>query len=298
MKTITDFQIDIAVAASCAEAFDRVCNVSEWWTNDIEGTTNAVDARFTVRFADTAVDFQITDYVPGQSVSWLVTNSYLPWLDNKSEWTGTTVRFDVTPSGAGSQISLTHIGLRSELECFENCSQGWTHFIAESLLKYVRDGKGSPMALGMHATITVPSTAAEAFEAICRVPAWWTTEFEGRSQSPGDEFKVRFGSSSLVEFKVVEMSLGERIVWEVTNCQLEWLDNKTEWTGTKVIWVIHQNGEMVQVNLSHKGLDAASECYGQCRDGWHYFLAQSLAILITDGTGRPGFPGAAESTNE
>ncbi|MDR3688228.1 MAG: SRPBCC family protein [Fimbriimonas sp.] len=298
MTTTADFQVSIAVALSPAEAFDKVCSVSAWWTTDIEGQTRGANSNFTVRFEDTYVDFNITEFVPGKAVSWHVTNCYIPWFEDKTEWTGTTVRFDISPTDSGSKVTLTHVGLKPELECFEGCSAGWQHHISDSLQKLISEGTGIPKGRSLHVTLNVPTTAAEVFEAICRVPDWWSTEFEGETRSKGDVFKVRFAGRHMTEFRIADMSLGQRIVWEVTDSHLDWLDDPTEWMGTKIIWVIQEHGGPAQLTMTHKGLEPEKECYSSCEKGWEYFVTQSLARLITEGKGRPGLPVTQGDTNE
>ena len=298
MITTADFQVSIAVPSSPAEAFDRVCRVSEWWASDLEGTTYGEGSMFTVRFADTFVDFQITEFEPGKTVCWLVTNCFLPWLGDKTEWTGTTVRFDVSPRKDGSLITLTHVGLRPEVECFEACSAGWRHHIGDSLRALIQDGRGLPTGRDLHVVLTVPATAAEAFEAICSVPEWWSAEFEGDSRSVGDRFKVRFGDRHMSECRIADISLGQRIVWDVTDSYSSWLNDKSEWTGTQIIWVIQEREGCSQVTLTHKGLEPEAECFSACEKGWQYFASQSLALLITEGKGRPGFPASKGDDNE
>jgi activator of Hsp90 ATPase-like protein len=298
MTTTADFHVSIAVAASPTEAFNQICRVSEWWTSDIEGSTQDADSNFTVSFADTYVDFRIVEFVPGKSVAWQVTNCYLPWFADKTEWNGTTVRFDISPTADGSQVTLTHVGLTEKMECFEGCSAGWKDHFGESLLALMRDGSGAPKGRQLHVSLSIPATTAEVFEAICRVQEWWSPEFEGDSRAVGDVFTVRFGEQHMSECRVAELALGQRIVWEVTDSRLAWLENKTEWTGTQIIWVIQEREGSAHVTLTHKGLAPETECYNACEKGWGYFLSQSLARLAVDGVGRPGLPVTSGDTNE
>lgn len=297
MITTTDFQSSIVVTSSPAEAFDHVCRVADWWTTDVEGQTRGQGSNFTVRFADTSVDFRITDFVPGSSVTWLVTDCFLPHFPQETEWTGTTVRFDISPADSGSQVTITHFGLGG-LECSEMCSAGWQHHVGESLRDLIQNGKGAPKGRLMHAEISVPATAAQAFEAICRVADWWVEDFTGSSRSVGDRFQVRFDDRHWTECRIADMTLGQRIVWEVTDSHLEWLDNKTEWTGTEIIWVVQERDGSAKVTLTHKGLEPEAECFAACQKGWAYFVSESLARLITEGKGRPGFPASTGETNE
>jgi hypothetical protein len=39
---------------------------------------------------------------------------------------------------------MTHIGLNAGVECFEDCTKGWNHYVKVSLLKLIEEGKGEP----------------------------------------------------------------------------------------------------------------------------------------------------------
>jgi len=59
------------------------------------------------------------------------------------EWIGTTIFFDVAEAGDGAMLYFRHQGLTPELECFDMCHQGWTHYLA-SLVSYAETGAGQP----------------------------------------------------------------------------------------------------------------------------------------------------------
>jgi uncharacterized protein YndB with AHSA1/START domain len=59
------------------------------------------------------------------------------------EWSGTTIFFDVTEAGDGAMLYFRHQGLTPELECFDMCHEGWTHYLG-SLVSYAETGVGQP----------------------------------------------------------------------------------------------------------------------------------------------------------
>jgi uncharacterized protein YndB with AHSA1/START domain len=63
------------------------------------------------------------------------------------DWIGTTIFFDVAEAGDGAMLSFRHQGLTPELECFDMCHEGWTHFLA-SLVSYAETGVGAPHTEG------------------------------------------------------------------------------------------------------------------------------------------------------
>ena len=148
MKTImtTDFTATIMVDQTPAEAFDAIANVRGWWTESFKGSAKSLNDVFSVQFGDTFVDFKIVECTPERRVVWRVTDCNLHWLADKQEWKGTQVVWDIVPVGNATEIVMTHIGLIPEIECFENCKQGWNFFVGESLLKLLTEKKGMPGA--------------------------------------------------------------------------------------------------------------------------------------------------------
>jgi hypothetical protein len=139
-----NYQSSIAANFSPAEAFEAITLVNQWWAKNFEGSAKKLDDTFTVRFGETYVTFTITECIPDQKIAWHVTNCHLPWLSNKTEWNGTTVQFEITTIGEQTQITITHIGLIPELECFEACQAGWNEHFKGSLLKLITEHAGVP----------------------------------------------------------------------------------------------------------------------------------------------------------
>lgn len=66
-------------------------------------------------------------------------------LTKTDEWKGTLVIFLLKElSAISALLKFTHIGLTPNLECYDICDQGWTHFITVSLKKYLEHGEGEP----------------------------------------------------------------------------------------------------------------------------------------------------------
>ena len=139
-----DYQCSITADVTAEEAFEHINHVSAWWAKKLEGCTESLHDIFTVRFGDTHVTFEITELVPEKKVVWHVTDCYLPFVEDKHEWTGTSIIWEISAAGDGTRISMTHIGLVPEVECFENCQKGWNRFIKESLFKYLTEKAGLP----------------------------------------------------------------------------------------------------------------------------------------------------------
>ncbi|MBS1530549.1 MAG: SRPBCC domain-containing protein [Bacteroidetes bacterium] len=156
MKTATltsqqDYHSSIAAGISPEDALDKISRVNEWWALDFKGRAKNIGDTFTVHFGDTRVDFKIAEAIPGKKVTWLVTDCWLPWLNDKHEWTGTEVVFDIVQENGLTKIDVTHVGLTPDIECYEGCKQGWDHFIKVSLLKFLNGGTGGPVPKGQNA---------------------------------------------------------------------------------------------------------------------------------------------------
>ncbi len=140
-----DYAVSITVDATAKEAFNSVNKVSEWWTENLEGSSKKLNNEFTVRFGDVHVSTQkLVEVIPDKKVVWLVTDSHLNFVENKQEWTGSKIVFEIVEKNNKTQITFTHQGLTPEVECFDACSNAWGPYIKESLFNLIKTGKGNP----------------------------------------------------------------------------------------------------------------------------------------------------------
>ena len=139
-----DYNATIVVKTSTMEAFNNVNRVSAWWTENLEGDSASLNGVFTVHFGETFVTFKVVEFVPGQKTVWLVTDCYLHWLSDKTEWKNTRVSIDITGNNSQATISFNHIGIRPGIECYDTCVKGWDQYVKTSLFKLITEGKGQP----------------------------------------------------------------------------------------------------------------------------------------------------------
>jgi len=139
-------------------------------------------------------------------------------------------------------------------------------------------------------SIIVDNTAAAVFNAINNVNKWWQGEIKGNIQKLHDAFEYRMKDVHFSKQKIVELVPNERVVWLVTESMLDFTENKTEWTGTKIIFEISELNGKTQVRFSHLGLTPKLQCYQGCSNGWEKLIQQSLFNLITSGKGIDVFP--------
>jgi activator of Hsp90 ATPase-like protein len=142
---MNDYTTTFTVDQTPEEAFAAITNVRGWWSGEIEGRTDKLGEEFTYRYEDVHYSRQrITELVPGRSVVWLVLDGYLNFVEDKTEWTGTTVTFEISRVGDKTAIRFTHVGLVPEYECFDNCSSAWSFYINGSLRSFITTGAGQP----------------------------------------------------------------------------------------------------------------------------------------------------------
>jgi hypothetical protein len=134
-------------------------------------------------------------------------------------------------------------------------------------------------------TIVVNQSANEVYNAINNVRAWWHGEVVGTANALNDEFGYRMKDIHYSLQKVIELVPNKKIVWLVTDSQLNFTNNKTEWTGTEIVFEIMEEENRTKVGFTHVGLVPKFECYGGCSNGWKMLIEQSLYSLITTGKG-------------
>jgi len=138
-----DFTTTISVEQTPEEAFEAITNVRGWWSGDIEGPTDALGGEFTYRYEGLHYSKQkVTELVPGKKVVWLIVDSHLAFVEDKHEWNGSMVVFDIARKGDKTEVRFTHTGLVPAHECYGACSNAWGSYIRGSLRRLITTGHG------------------------------------------------------------------------------------------------------------------------------------------------------------
>jgi hypothetical protein len=137
-----DFTTTIVVDQTPKQVFESINNPQNWWTGEIKGKAEKLNDEFSYRYKDLHYSKQrIVDTIPGQKVVWLVTESSINYAEDKDEWTGTKISFEISEKGNKTQLRFTHLGLDPKIECFESCSSAWSRIIGQSLFSLITTGE-------------------------------------------------------------------------------------------------------------------------------------------------------------
>lgn len=144
-------------------------------------------------------------------------------------------------------------------------------------------------------TILVNKTTAESFSAIQNFRAWWSEDIEGETDKLGETFFYHYKDLHLCKIKLIEAIQDQKLVYLVTANQFSFVEDKTEWVNTNLIFDISKEETQTKVIFTHEGLVPANECYNICHDAWTGFIQNSLKNLISTGKGQPN---PKDGTNE
>lgn len=118
-----------------SDIFDFLLNVNLWWVGfyqeTITGNSQNVNDEFSFS-AGGGMHFtkqKLTELIPSQKVVWEVIESRLTFLNNPKEWEHTKLIFDITPMDNEAKVTFTHEGLKPQIECYNQCSLGWTQYL-------------------------------------------------------------------------------------------------------------------------------------------------------------------------
>jgi hypothetical protein len=139
---------------------------------------------------------------------------------------------------------------------------------------------------GFTTSFTVEQTPEEVFAAINNVRGWWSGEVTANRQA-WRRIHLPLQEHAQVHTKVTEFVPGKKVVWHVTDAELTFVKDKTEWIGTDIVFEIARKGGKTELRFTHVGLVPAFECYGGCSGAWGALVDGNLRNLITTGKNQP-----------
>ena len=130
---------------------------------------------------------------------------------------------------------------------------------------------------GYNCRIIVNTTPQKTLEGILQVSRWWTNDLRGNSEKINDEFIIQHGDIHYSKHKLVENVPGKKLVWLITESNLNWLkNNKHEWTNTRTIFELKPKGDLTVIHFTHEGLIPEMECYYRCVESWDLVIKERL----------------------
>lgn len=140
-----NFTTSIIVNNTTKEVYDAILNPRAWWSLEIKGNTDEINEVFDYHFEDIHMcKVKLIELLPNKKVVWHILENDFNFTKDKTEWVNTKVIYEIDAVGDKTQLTFTHDGLTPEYECYDACNQGWTHYITNSLKKYITTGTGEP----------------------------------------------------------------------------------------------------------------------------------------------------------
>jgi len=148
----SNFTTTLLVDETPEEVYNAVNNVRGWWSQEIEGDTDKLNAEFIYHYKDVHISkMKITEFVPGKRITWLVMENYFNFTNDKNEWKGNKIIFEINQKGNKTELQFTQEGLVPAYECYDVCHDAWTNYIQKSLRSLITTGKGQPNPKGEEA---------------------------------------------------------------------------------------------------------------------------------------------------
>jgi hypothetical protein len=138
-----NFTTAIVVDQSPSEVFKAINNPRAWWSEDIEGATDQLNAEWNYQFGDNhRSKMKTIEMIPDQRVVWLVEENYFKNAKDQSEWVGNKISFEISKQDDKTKVVFTQIGLVPTCNCYKSCDWAWTGFIQKSLHSLITTGMG------------------------------------------------------------------------------------------------------------------------------------------------------------
>ncbi|MEZ4802665.1 MAG: SRPBCC domain-containing protein [Gelidibacter sp.] len=126
---------------------------------------------------------------------------------------------------------------------------------------------------------------SELFNFLLDINNWWVGIFDetitGDSTKLNEEFTFAAGGGMhYSKYKLVSLVPNQKMVWEVIDSKLSFLEAPDEWTGTTMGFELEAQDGATQVTFAHFGLVPQFECYDRCTSAWTLYM-DKLVQLVT-----------------
>ena len=80
-----DFTTTIVVDQTPEKVFNAITNPCGWWSEEIEGSTEKLNEKFTHHYKDVHISkMKLIEVIPNEKVVWLVMDNYFQFTKDKS----------------------------------------------------------------------------------------------------------------------------------------------------------------------------------------------------------------------
>lgn len=140
-----DYTVSFLVNETPETIFNAINNVRGWWSEAVEGYTDQTGAVFYYAYENMHhCTIKIEELVPEKKVVWHVLHNYFNFIDDRKEWVGTDIVFEIHTIGDKTEVRFTHVGLVPDNSCYSICSDAWKTYITGSLKDLIQTGTGRP----------------------------------------------------------------------------------------------------------------------------------------------------------
>lgn len=297
-----DFTTKITVEAEPQQVFEAITNVRGWWSENIEGSTAAVNDVFSYHYQDLhTCKIKIVEIKPEVSVVWQVLENHFKFVTDTQEWVDSYVIFDIIENGTMTQLKFTHQGLVPDMECYTVCHDAWIYYIQESLKQLIMTGRGlaTPKendlsqieqqesyvaeqdGKSIYHRLLIKSPVEKVYQAITTqqgLAGWWTPDTIAAAEV-GSVLRFGFGPDYFKEMKVLRLNPYSLVVWQC-------MKGFEEWVGTTLSFELMPHQKGCTLLFHHDGWDKYSGEFASCSYDWALFF-RSLRFLCETGTGFP-----------
>lgn len=294
-----DFTTTLLSEATPHQVFDAVNNVRGWWSENIEGDTDKLNSVFDYHYQDVHIcKIKITEFVPDKKVGWKMQDNYFKFTKDKNELKGSDITFEISEKDGKTQLVFTHKGLMPACECYQICSDAWTHYIQESLKNLILTGKGNATpkdedsvsseqstvaqkAAAIHHRLLIEKPVENVYEALTTqggLAGWWTPDTVAKPEA-GSISRFDFGPDYHKEIRVEALKPYSFVKWRC-------LKAFEEWIGTTMTFELEPHAKGTILVFHHEGWETYSNEFASCSFDWALFL-RSLKFLCEKGKGFP-----------
>jgi len=297
-----DFTTDIIVEAKPQQVFDAIINVRGWWSENIEGGTEALHDVFSYHYQDIhQCKIKIVEIQHNVKVVWQVLENHFKFTTDKQEWVESYVIFDIIDLDGKTQLKFTHQGLVPDMECYDVCQAAWTYYIHESLKQLILTGQGlatlkeSVLSLAevkeqllakqkgksIYHRLLIKTPIEKVYWAITTqegLAGWWTPDTIA-APAVGSILRFGFGPDYFKKMEVLALYPYALVAWQ---CKAGF----EEWIGTTLTFELIPHQQGCTLLFHHDGWDNYSGEFASCSYDWALFF-RSLKFLCETGKGFP-----------